>query len=140
MAPLEFMQSLAALGPRPKLHLIRFHGVLASNAKWGSLVVPPAPNDSPLVKPAAPDSQETPEHGRPLRLGRAKLLKRVLNLDLIHRPNCDGNLRIIAAITRREAVEKIQSHLGLDPTPAREPARGQIEHHLLCVPCTQLFD
>jgi hypothetical protein len=29
MAPLEFMQRLAALVPRPRLHLIRFHGVLA---------------------------------------------------------------------------------------------------------------
>jgi hypothetical protein len=33
MAPLEFMQRLAALVPRPRLHLIRFHGVLAPNAK-----------------------------------------------------------------------------------------------------------
>lgn len=33
MSPLEFMQRLAALMPRPRLHLIRFHGVLAPNAK-----------------------------------------------------------------------------------------------------------
>jgi Putative transposase len=30
-APLEFMQRLAALVPRPRLHLIRFHGVVAPN-------------------------------------------------------------------------------------------------------------
>ena len=29
--PLEFMQRLAALVPRPRLHLIRFHGILAPN-------------------------------------------------------------------------------------------------------------
>jgi hypothetical protein len=29
MSPLEFMQRRAALVPRPRLHLIRFHGVLA---------------------------------------------------------------------------------------------------------------
>ena len=29
MSPLEFLQRLAALVPRPRLHLIRFHGVLA---------------------------------------------------------------------------------------------------------------
>ena len=37
MSPLEFMQRLAALVPRPRLHLIRFHGVLAkmpSCARW----------------------------------------------------------------------------------------------------------
>ena len=33
MEPLEFMQRLAALVPRPRLHLIRFHGVLTPNAK-----------------------------------------------------------------------------------------------------------
>ena len=33
MSPLELMQRLAALVPRPRLHLIRFHGVLAPNAK-----------------------------------------------------------------------------------------------------------
>ena len=39
MPPLEFIQRLAALVPRPRLHLIRFHGVLAPNARlrphWG---------------------------------------------------------------------------------------------------------
>ena len=33
MSPLEFLQRLAALVPRPRLHLIRFHGVLAPNAR-----------------------------------------------------------------------------------------------------------
>ena len=33
MTPLELMQRLAALVPRPRLHLIRFHGVLAPHAK-----------------------------------------------------------------------------------------------------------
>jgi hypothetical protein len=40
ISPLEFMQRLAALVPRPRLHLIRFHGVLAPNAKLRPLVVP----------------------------------------------------------------------------------------------------
>jgi hypothetical protein len=33
MSPLEFMRRLAALTPRPRLHRIRFHGVLAAKAK-----------------------------------------------------------------------------------------------------------
>ena len=40
MSPLEFMQRLAALVPRPRLHLIRFHGVLAPNAKLRREIVP----------------------------------------------------------------------------------------------------
>jgi hypothetical protein len=40
MSPLEFMQRLAALVPRPRLHLIRFHGVLAPHAKLRAAIVP----------------------------------------------------------------------------------------------------
>jgi hypothetical protein len=43
MSPLEFMQRLAALVPRPRLHLIRFHGVLAPNAKLRPFVMPQPP-------------------------------------------------------------------------------------------------
>jgi Putative transposase len=44
MSPLEFMRRLAALVPRPRLHLIQLHAVLASNAKLRALVVPQGPN------------------------------------------------------------------------------------------------
>ena len=46
MSPLEFMQRLTALVPRPRLHLIRFHGVPAPNAKLRALVVPQEPEVS----------------------------------------------------------------------------------------------
>ena len=40
LTPIEFMQRLVALVPRPRLHLIRFHGVLAPSAKLRPKVVP----------------------------------------------------------------------------------------------------
>jgi len=40
MSPLEFMQRLAALVPRPRLNLIRFHGVLAPNARLRAEIIP----------------------------------------------------------------------------------------------------
>jgi hypothetical protein len=40
MSPLEFMQRLSALVPRPRLHLIRFHGVLAPHARLRAAIVP----------------------------------------------------------------------------------------------------
>jgi hypothetical protein len=43
MSPLELMQRLAALVPRPRLHLIHFHGVLAPHAKLRPQIVPSAP-------------------------------------------------------------------------------------------------
>ena len=43
MSPLELMQRLATLVPRPRLHLIRFHGVLAPHAKLRAQIVPSVP-------------------------------------------------------------------------------------------------
>ena len=43
MSPLEFMQRLAELVQRPRLHLFRLHGVLAPNAKRRPLAVPQGP-------------------------------------------------------------------------------------------------
>jgi hypothetical protein len=40
MSPLEFMQRTPALVPGPRLHLIRFHGVRAPNAKLRCEIIP----------------------------------------------------------------------------------------------------
>ncbi len=100
--------------------------MLKLNAKWRSKVVPqPAINSQP-ANPTATD-EEPPDHGRPLRLGWAKLLKRVFNLDLTRCQHCGDDLRIIEAITQRQAIDKILNHLSLDPTPpAVAPARGKM--------------
>ena len=59
MAPLEFMQRLAALVPRPRLHLIRFHGVLAPNAKLRREIVP-----SPVEQATEPACDHAHAQGR----------------------------------------------------------------------------
>jgi len=57
---------------------------------------------------------------------RARLLKRVFDLDLEHCPNCGGELKIIAPILEQPVIEKIFTHLGLQArAPPRAPARGQ---------------
>ena len=120
MSPLEFMQRLAALVPRPRLHLIRLHGVLAPNAKPRALVVPqePAPAE-PAAPPAECEAICAPH--RPVRLSWAKLLKRVFEIDMEHGPHCGGELKIIAAILEQPVIEKILTHLGLQ---ARAPPRA----------------
>jgi len=69
MSPLEFMQRLAALVPRPRLHLIRFHGVLAPHARLRAAIVPGAAENT---------SEHAAEHahGAPARLSWARLFKR----------------------------------------------------------------
>jgi hypothetical protein len=112
MSPLEFMQRLAALVPRPRLHLIRFHGVLAPNAKMRAQVVPQEPvAPAQAAQPAA--CETNCGHHRPVRLSWARLLKRVFELDLEHCPNCGGELKIIAAILEQPVIEKILTHLEL---------------------------
>ena len=126
MSPLEFMQRLAALVPRPRLHLIRFHGVLAPNAKLRSLVVPQGPlgQEGPAAEAAAAAQCELePAQAMPHRIGWARLLKRVFDIDMHTCPNCGGGtLKIIAAILERPVIEKILTHLGLEPQP---PPRGR---------------
>ena len=111
MSPLEFTQRLAALVPRPRLHLIRFHGVLAPNAKLRALVVPQEVPQAPepAAQEAAPaECEANCAHHRPMRLSWAKLLKRVFEVDLEHCPNCGGELKIIAAILDGQAVNALQ--------------------------------
>ncbi len=125
MSPLEFMQRLAALVPRPRLHLIRFHGVLAPNAKLCALVVPQEQWAPAQAAPPA-DCETGWWHHRPARLSWAKLLKRVFELDLEHCPNCGGEPKIVAAILEQRVIEEILTHLRLQArAPPRAPARGQ---------------
>jgi hypothetical protein len=125
MSPLEFMQRLAVLVPRPRLHLIRFHGVLAPNAKLRPLVVPqgPAQTEQSTEPTAAAECEIETAQARPGRISWARLLKRAFDIDMQHCPNCRaGELKIIAAILERPVIEKILTHLGLDPQP---PPRGR---------------
>ena len=112
MSPLEFMQRLAALVPRPRLHLIRFHGALAPNARLRAAIVPGPPESEPADEDA---------HGAPTRMNWARVLKRVFGIDIEHCPQCGGALKIIAAIEESAVIVRILTHPGL---PARAPPRS----------------
>jgi len=64
-----------------------------------------------------------PVQARPHRISWARLLERVFDIDMQHCPNCGaGELKIIAAILERPVIEKVLSHLVLDPQP---PPKGR---------------
>ena len=111
LTPMEFMQRLAALVPRPRLHLIRFHGVLAPNAKLRSKVVPVPPQQTTQGEG---DCEHA--HSKPLRMTWARLLKRVFDIDIEKCP-CGGKLKLVAVIEEPAVIEKILKHIGLDPQP-----------------------
>jgi hypothetical protein len=81
MSPPEFLQRLAALVPGPRLHLIRFHGVLSPNAKLRPLLVPQGPpkgEQAPGVGASGVQCEAETAQAGPGRISRAWLLKRVL--------------------------------------------------------------
>ena len=113
--------------PRPRLHLIRFHGVLAPNAKLRAMVVPHGREEA-TGKSGLPATESGCTHSRPARISWARLLKRVFEIDIEHCPNCGGQLKIIAAILESAVIERIVTHLGLQArAPPRVPARGDFQ-------------
>ena len=85
---------------------------------------------SPLEFMQRAGCEPTCTPGRPARMSRARLLKRVFDLDLEHCPNCVGELKIIATILEAPVIERILTHLGLQAhAPPQAPARGQTLLH-----------
>ena len=122
MEPMEFMQRLAALVPRPRLQLIRFHGVLAPNAKLRKAVVP-VPTAAVATPAQEGDGATKPAGSAKGRIRWAQLLKRVFDIDIEHCPYCGGQLKLIAAIEEPAAIARILTHLGLAAQPPpRAPA------------------
>jgi hypothetical protein len=58
--PLAFLERLAALMPRPRAHLLTYHGVLAPAAQWRDRIVPgpraSTESDHGSTEPSAPPS------------------------------------------------------------------------------------
>jgi hypothetical protein len=89
-ADLKFIvEKLAALIPPPRLNLVRYHGILAPNARDRRQVVPSPP--TPTAAPA-PDVSPAPLL-RPHRLPWAALLARVFALDVTLCPACASSPR-----------------------------------------------
>ena len=87
MTPLEFLQRLAALVPRPQLHLIRFHGVLAPNAALRSQIVPRVADQTPV---SSNEPGEAPPASTRTWMSWAQLLKRVFAIHITACPQCGG--------------------------------------------------
>ena len=128
--PLEFIERLVPLVPKPRVHLTRYSGVLAPAAKWRPAVIPPAAG--PETQPAAvvASSLETPVFGateeitpaksatrHPRNYAWAELMRRVWEFDVLA-CECGGRLRILSAIHPPETTRKILDCLGL---PSRPP-------------------
>ena len=107
MSPLEFIQPLVALVLRPRLNLIRFHGVLAPNDKLRSEIVP---GRLLTVNGPADELDDASHHATSARMSWARLLKRVFDIDIEHCSHCGGTMKIIAALLEPAVITKILAH------------------------------
>ena len=117
LSPHELIEKLCALIPQPRMHLVRYSGVLAPNAKMRSSVIPGLTRAQIKAKKAA--SVKDTDKDKKLVSGHqwAKLLARVFEIDVSKCKYCGGELKIISAILNPTIIQKILNHLGLSPQP-----------------------
>ncbi len=120
-SPLDFLSKLAALVPKPRHNLVRYHGIFAPNSKIRQLIVPK--RNRPIEKVKKGNDKHDPaaelailgELYAPLTW--AQRLKRIFNIDIASCPLCGGNMRVIADITDPEVIQKILDHFKAQPPP-----------------------
>jgi hypothetical protein len=128
--PLELLERLAVLTPRPRVNLILYYGVLAPRAAWRTHVVTcDARLDCtpPLVIDVAPAPPADASRGSGRGQLWAELMRRSFGLDVLACPRCGGRLRLIALIDEAAVIARILRHLDL-PTeiPAAHPPRAPL--------------
>lgn len=131
LSPMEFMERLAALVPRPRVHLTRYHGVLGPHFLYRKDIVPRKSELAAVTNPVTSadggsgDPKDTDKAPVAKKMSWARLLKRVFNIDISICSKCKGQIRIIAAIEDPKVIKQILDHLGLPSSaPRLLPARG----------------
>lgn len=110
LEPLDFIARLAALVPRPRLNLTRFHGIFAPNSRHRHKIVPRRPRGKvDSDKPLAP-------------MNWAQRLKRVFAIDIESCPECGGNVQVIACIEDPQLIAIILAHVRSRELATAQPA------------------
>jgi hypothetical protein len=123
--PLDLIARLCTLVPPPRVHMLRYHGVLAANAKLrpeivASLAPAPELSEPPAaVQLSLLDGDPAP--ARPTRHPWAWLLRRVFSADVSVCPKCSGKMRIIEIATDAHHIARVLAELGLAPRPPPRP-------------------
>jgi hypothetical protein len=118
--PMELLQRLVPLVPRPRINLLLYHGVLAPNAPWRREVVARAEPEASAVDscpPATPPDEEAaaanPGRTRPKYRAWADLMRRAFEADVLSCPRCGGRMTVLATIEDPAVIHRILTHLGL---------------------------
>jgi hypothetical protein len=117
--PVEFLEKLAALTPRPEITLVLYQGVLALRARWRPKVG--AYRRAERDRATDPCAGGAAAH-RARYWTWALLMRRAFDLDVLRCPRCGGRMQLIATIDDPAVIQRILAHLGLPS--AREDARA----------------
>tara|TARA_B110000305_G_scaffold209670_1_gene242813 strand:- start:60 stop:1361 length:1302 start_codon:yes stop_codon:yes gene_type:complete len=104
----DFVARLAALVPKPRVNLTRYHGVLAPNHRWRGLVTPARRGKG--IKSISNAEVRTPAE-RHAAMTWAQRLKRVFSIDIEVCGRCGGSVRVIASIEGQDVIDRILTHL-----------------------------
>jgi len=127
LEPLDFIARLAALVPKPRINLIRYHGLFAPHHALRAQVTP-----AHRGRPSTTDAQPKTPAERHAAMTWAQRLKRVFNIDVEICEHCGGRVKIIAAIEDAVVVRQILEHL--DRRDNQQPH----SHDARAPPCTAL--
>ena len=109
---MDFIAKLAALVPKPKVNLTRFHGVFAPNSQH-RIQVTPARRGKKRKKTSSSDTDwldKNPEE-RHQAMTWMQRLKRVFNIDIENCEKCGGQVKVIASIEDPAVIKHILKHL-----------------------------
>jgi hypothetical protein len=112
------MVRLAALVPRPRVNLTRYHGVFAPNSPWRGAITPGRRGKGTQRQASDEVDEDTPV-ARRSAMSWAQRLKRVFRIDVEACQACGGAMKIIASIEDPVVIGKILAHLE-QATPVRE--------------------
>jgi hypothetical protein len=119
-SPAVLLQRIRWLIPLPRIHLTRYHGILAPAHPLRSRVVPSPPETEPPLTGTQKKSRW---------IDWADLLKRVFALDVLACV-CGARRRVMAVIKDEQVARKLLDHLGLPsivPELGRAPESPQGE-------------
>ena len=109
--PLDFIARLAALVPKPRVNLTRYHGVFAPNSADRGLITPGKRGRGGLRPRTTEDGEaDTPDQRR-CRMTWAQGLKRVFRIDVETCDRCGGKTRVIACVKDAAVIKTILAHL-----------------------------
>jgi len=113
--PLELLERLAAMTPRPETNLLISHGLLAARARGRARVVAygRAAVEPTISAPLAAGAEGATRKSGSRAWSWAALMHRVFALDVLACPHCGGRLRLIATLHDPAVIRKLLAHLGM---------------------------